>query len=65
MVELSGTQAPVYSHTQKAPLCLILYGSALLLLLFRLDGRPALPTFSSPLPVWACSSPCLAPLFTT
>ena len=23
------TQAPPYSHTQKAPLCLILYGSAL------------------------------------
>jgi hypothetical protein len=27
---LAATQAPGYSHTQKAPLCLILYGSALL-----------------------------------
>ena len=26
---LVGTKAPGYSHTQKAPLCLILYGSAL------------------------------------
>ena len=25
---LVGTKAPAYSHTQKAPLCLILYGSA-------------------------------------
>jgi hypothetical protein len=31
------TAAPGYIHTQKAPLCLILYGSALLRP--RLDGR--------------------------
>jgi len=29
MDELAETKAPAYSHTQKAPLCLVLYGSAM------------------------------------
>jgi hypothetical protein len=30
----AATEAPGYSHTQKAPLCLILFGSALLCFAF-------------------------------
>jgi hypothetical protein len=44
MSGLSATDAPAYSHTQKAPLCLILYGSSLafMVLAWNVDDTPGI-----------------------